>query len=157
MLEYPCQRIYRDARITSIYEGTTQLQTVAAIRYVTSGFYLQVIRDFEQEACADEFAALKQRVAAMTAKYEEAVNKVNEAGNEELHDFLARRLYEMAGDIIMSHLLLQDATAQPDMFRKSVNVYVRFAESEIEKHYNYIKGFDTDLLANFRQEEKSEN
>ncbi len=39
MMEYACQRIYRDARITTIYEGTTQLQTVAAIRYVTNGSY----------------------------------------------------------------------------------------------------------------------
>ena len=47
MMEYACQRIYRDARITSIYEGTTQLQTVAAIRYVTNGSYLATIREFE--------------------------------------------------------------------------------------------------------------
>ena len=49
MLEYKCQRIYRDARITSIYEGTTQLQTVAAIRYVTNGTYTSVINDMIAE------------------------------------------------------------------------------------------------------------
>ena len=52
MLEYACQRIYRDARITSIYEGTTQLQTVAAIRYVTNGSYLATIREFETIPCS---------------------------------------------------------------------------------------------------------
>ena len=70
MLEYPCQRIYRDARITSIYEGTTQLQTVAAIRYVTSGFYLQIMRDFEAVACAPELNGMMETIKAMTAKYE---------------------------------------------------------------------------------------
>ena len=50
MLEYACQRIYRDARITSIYEGTTQLQTVAAIRYVTNGSYAATLRDYELDS-----------------------------------------------------------------------------------------------------------
>jgi alkylation response protein AidB-like acyl-CoA dehydrogenase len=49
MLEYACQRIYRDARITSIYEGTTQLQTVAAIRYVTNGSYAAQLHEWEQQ------------------------------------------------------------------------------------------------------------
>jgi alkylation response protein AidB-like acyl-CoA dehydrogenase len=153
MLEYPCQRIYRDARITSIYEGTTQLQTVAAIRYVTSGFYLQIMRDFEAVACAPELNGMMETIKAMTAKYEACVNKVNEANNEELHDFLARRLYEMAGDIIMCHLIMQDATNRPDLFKKSANIYVRFAESEIEKHNNYIQKFDASMLADYRQVE----
>ena len=107
MLEYACQRIYRDARITSIYEGTTQLQTVAAIRYVTSGFYSNVLNDYLQEEVAPEFAGLKSTAAAMVKKYEEAVAKVNAAENDELHDFLARRLYEMAADCIMSLLIIR--------------------------------------------------
>ncbi|MBP3716938.1 MAG: acyl-CoA dehydrogenase family protein [Paludibacteraceae bacterium] len=153
MLEYACQRIYRDARITSIYEGTTQLQTVAAIRYVTSGFYSNVLNDYLQEEVAPEFAGLKSTAAAMVKKYEEAVAKVNAAENDELHDFLARRLYEMAADCIMSLLIIKDASNRPDLFAKSANVYVRFAESEIEKHYNYVMKFDAALLPNFRQVE----
>ncbi len=153
MLEYACQRIYRDARITSIYEGTTQLQTVAAIRYVTSGFYSSVLNDYLQEEVAPEFAGLKSTAAAMVKKYEEAVAKVNAAENDELHDFLARRLYEMAADCIMSLLIIKDASNRPDLFAKSANVYVRFAESEIEKHYNYVMKFDAALLPNFRQVE----
>lgn len=153
MLEYACQRIYRDARITSIYEGTTQLQTVAAIRYVTSGFYSTVLAEYLGWEVAAEFAGLKESAAAMVKKYEEAVAKVNASEDAEMHDFLARRLYEMAADCVMSLLIIKDASNRPDLFAKSANVYVRFAESEIEKHYNYIMKFDASLLPNFRQVE----
>ena len=110
MLEYACQRIYRDARITSIYEGTTQLQVVAAIRYVTNGAYAAVLHDFEQLPVSAGLQPLMEQVKNMTAKFEECTNLVKEAQNQELHDFMARRLYEMAAVCIMSHLLLQDAT-----------------------------------------------
>ncbi len=103
MLEYACQRIYRDARITSIYEGTTQLQTVAAIRYVTNGSYSATLRDYEQVPCSEEMQPLMDRIKEMTNKFEACTNAVKEAQNQELLDFVARRLYEMAAVCIMSH------------------------------------------------------
>ena len=50
MKDYACERIYRDARITSIYEGTTQLQVVAAIRHVTTGTYLNQINAYAEKS-----------------------------------------------------------------------------------------------------------
>lgn len=55
MKDYACERIYRDARILTIYEGTTQLQVVAAIRHVTTGTYLKQIREYEKHAINPEF------------------------------------------------------------------------------------------------------
>ena len=107
MLEYACQRIYRDARITSIYEGTTQLQTVAAIRYVTNGAYLATLRDYEQVPCSEEMKPILEQIKAMTDKFEACTNVIKESQNQELHDFMARRLYEMAAVCIMSHLIIQ--------------------------------------------------
>ena len=147
MLEYACQRIYRDARITSIYEGTTQLQTVAAIRYVTNGSYLATLRDYEQVACSDEMKPLLERVKAMTDKFEACTNLVKDAANQELHDFMARRLYEMAADCVMSHLIIQDATRAPEMFTQSAKVYVNYAEAEVEKHNAFIRNFNNEDLA----------
>ena len=95
MLEYACQRIYRDARITSIYEGTTQLQTVAAIRYVTNGAYAATLHEYELIPCAPEFEGYLNRIKDMTRKLEACTNAVKEAQNQELLDFVARRLYEM--------------------------------------------------------------
>ena len=151
MLEYACQRIYRDARITSIYEGTTQLQTVAAIRYVTNGFYGQVIADYGQLPVSAECEAYKARVAEMADKYNAAVEAVKAADNQDLHDICARHLYEMAADVIMCHLLMQNASKAPELFGKSLNVYVNFAEAEVEKHSLWVSRMTVDQLDSYRK------
>jgi hypothetical protein len=150
MLEYACQRIYRDARITSIYEGTTQLQVVAAIRYVTNNSYLTTLREMETLPCSPEMEPLLARVKVMTDKFEECVNKVKEAQNQELHDFLARRLYEMAALNVMSNLLIQDASASPELFERSAVVYLNYAEAEVERHCGFISRFKEEELSNYR-------
>ena len=162
MLEYACQRLYRDARILSIYEGTTQLQTVAAGRYITNGFYGSVIADMLQygqapasvgseDWCAPEFAALKEKCAAMAEKYNEAVAYVNDQKCDEFKDFVIRHLYEMAADIIMSLLLIGDASKAPELFAQSARVYNRYVASEIERHYNFIMGATPEDLADYRK------
>ena len=70
---------------------------------------------------------------------------------KETLDFLARRLYEMAAVNVMSHLLLQDATKAPEMFAKSLEVYINYAESEVEKHFNFIRKFNAEKLENYRK------
>ncbi|MEG1580781.1 MAG: Acyl-CoA dehydrogenase C-terminal domain-containing protein [Bacteroidaceae bacterium] len=153
MMEYACQRIYRDARITNIYEGTTQLQVVAAIRYVTNGSYIATLRGFEAHPCAPAYDSWMTRIKEMANKFEACTNSIKETANQELLDFVARRLVEMAADTIMCHLLLQDATKRPDLFDKSLTVYVNYAESEIEKHLNFIRKFDVEQLTMYRQAE----
>lgn len=151
MLEYACQRIYRDARITSIYEGTTQLQTVAAIRYVTNGFYSSVIEDYAQMPVAAELEGIKSRVAAMAEKFNASVAKVKEAENQELHDLCARHLYEMAADVIMCQLLMQNASKAPEIFAHSLEVYANHAEAEVAKHATLVERMTVEQLDNYRQ------
>ena len=151
MKDYTCERLYRDARITSIYEGTTQLQTVAAIRYVTTGAYLNQIRVYEEMSCAPELEGLKERLKVMAEKFATAVAQVNELKNQEYQDFVARRLVEMAAFTVMGHLLVQEATTAPELFSKSANVYVRYAEAEIEKHSLFISTFTPEDLNNYRK------
>lgn len=150
MKDYACERIYRDSRITSIYEGTTQLQVVAAIRYVTTGAYLAKIREYETAQVAPEFEGLKNRLKELANKYEAIVTKITEEKDQELIDFAARRLVEMSAHLIMSHLMVQDASKN-DLFTESAHVYVRFAESEIDKHVTFLSKFDKDDLAYYRK------
>ena len=150
IMEYKCQRLFRDARIFSIYEGTTQLQVVAAIRYITNGTYLSIIKEMLESEVSDELKALKERVAKLVDLYEAAINKVKEANDQAVHDFLARRLYNMTGDIVMSLLILDDATKAPEMFAKSANVYVRMAEEEVLGHSAYIQNFKAEDLESFK-------
>ena len=150
IMEYKSQRLFRDARIFSIYEGTTQLQVVAAIRYITNGTYLGIIKEMMESEVSDDLKALKARVAKLVELYEAAINKVKEANDQAVHDFLARRLYNMTGDIVMSLLILDDATKAPEMFKKSANVYVRMAEEEVLGHSAYIQNFQAEDLESFK-------
>ena len=150
IMEYKCQRLFRDARIFSIYEGTTQLQVVAAIRYITNGTYLSIIKEMLENEVSDDLKALKERVAKLVDLYEAAINKVKEANDQAVHDFLARRLYNMTGNIVMSLLILDDATKAPEMFAKSANVYVRMAEEEVLGHSAYIQNFKAEDLESFK-------
>ena len=151
IMEYKCQRLYRDARIFSIYEGTTQLQVVAAIRYITNGTYLSIMKEMlEGELACDCMKALRDRVTRLVELYEESIERVNAYDNQDVHDFLARRLYNMTADIIGSLLLIEDASKAPELFKKSANVFVRMAEEEVIGHASYIKSFDPADLANFK-------
>ena len=150
MMDYPIQRYYRDARITNIYEGTTQLQVVAAIRYVTNGSYLAQMREFETAEVSAEMQALQVRAAKMADKFEEAVNHVKEAKDQEFHDLCARHLMEMAADVIMLHLLLRNATVVPEMFAKSARVYANFVEAEIAKHHTFVMNLTPEQLADYQ-------
>ena len=150
IMEYKCQRLFRDARIFSIYEGTTQLQVVAAIRYITNGTYLSIIKEMLESEVSDDLKPLKERVAKLVDLYEAAINKVKEANDQAVHDFLARRLYNMTGDIVMSLLILDDATKAPELFAKSANVYVRMAEEEVLGHSAYIQNFKAEDLESFK-------
>ena len=150
IMEYKCQRLFRDARIFSIYEGTTQLQVVAAIRYITNGTYLSIIKEMLENEVSEDLKPLKERVAKLVELYEAAINKVKEANDQAVHDFLARRLYNMTGDIVMSLLILDDATKSPELFAKSANVYVRMAEEEVLGHSAYIQNFQAEDLDSFK-------
>ena len=152
IMDYKCQRLYRDARIFSIYEGTTQLQVVAAIRYITNHTYLGIMKEMLAKEVSEEMKPLQARIAKMVELYEQSLEYVKQGENQEMHDFLARRLYDMTGDILMSLLIVGDASAAPQLFAKSAQVYVRHAEEEVVGHNAYVKSFKAEDLANFRAE-----
>lgn len=151
MMDYPIQRYYRDARITSIYEGTTQLQVVAAIRYVTNGSYLAQAREFEQAEVSEAMKPLVACAKTMADKLEEATARVKEAGDAAFHDICARHLVEMAADVIMLHLLIHNATANAELFEKSARVYANFSEAEVAKHHTFVMNLRPEDLADYVQ------
>lgn len=149
MKDYPIERIYRDARITTIYEGTTQLQVVAAIRGVTTGAYLERIREFEAMSLKPELHGYRRTLIGMTEEYEKAVRQVVEVKDNEYIDFHARRMVEMAGHIIMGYLLLLD-TERNDSFRLSADVYIKMGRAENRARAEYISNFSIDDLGLFK-------
>ena len=149
IMEYKSQRLFRDARIFSIYEGTTQLQVVAAIRYITNGTYLNIMKEMLQGEVSESLKPLQERVAKLVATYEACLDKVKAGANQDEHDFLGRRLYDMTADIVASLLILDDATRAPELFEKSAYVFVRMAEEEVMGKAAYIQAFHADDLKNF--------
>ena len=150
IMEYKSQRLFRDARIFSIYEGTTQLQVVAAVRYITNGTYLNITKEMLEGEVSEEMKPLKQRIARLIDLYEEALEKVKADDNQDEQDFLARRLYNMTAVIIQSLLLIDDASKASDLFAKSANVLVRMAEEEVTGSSAYIKAFTPADLEHFK-------
>lgn len=151
IMEYKSQRLYRDARIFSIYEGTTQLQVVAAIRYITNGTYLTMMKEMLETEVAEELCPLKVRIEEMVKRYEQSINYVKESGSQEVNDLLARRLYDMTAEIIMSLLILDDATRAPELFAKSANVYVRMAEENVVGKSLFVQNFIAEDIRFYRQ------
>ncbi|MDR1331391.1 MAG: acyl-CoA dehydrogenase family protein [Tannerella sp.] len=147
--DYACERLYRDARITNIYEGTTQLQVVAAIRHVTTGTYLAQIREYESLTYKPELDDLKKKLTGMTAKYEESVMNVMETKDGEYIDFQSRKLVEAAAHCIMGYLLLQDVDKN-EQFRRSAEAYINYAQAEVNRVYAYIKDFDSKDLGYYK-------
>ena len=146
MKEYTIERMYRDARILTIYEGTSQLQVVAAIRGVTTGAYLNRIRDYEKAPVKGEHEQLKKILVAMTAQYEQAVQLVVDKNDVEITDFHARRLVEMAGHIVMGYLLLLDAQRCSD-FEQSAAIFITRGRAWNNGHFSFIEHFELDHLA----------
>lgn len=150
MKDYACERIYRDARITSIYEGTTQLQVVAAIRHVTTGTYLNLIKTYEEFEVSEALKPLREVLIGLTEQYNKAVETITALKDTTYLDFMARRLVEMAGVIVMSYLLLQDATRNEE-FVNSAEVYVKMAQAEVAKHVEFINNFTPEQVVAYQQ------
>lgn len=149
MKDFPIERIFRDARITTIYEGTSQLQVVAAMRGVGNGSYMNYIREYEAQNIKPEFDFIKRRLIIMTDQYEKAVNFVQREKDNELFDFHARRLVEMAGNIIIGYLLLNDANRSAD-YKKSADLFSQMALAQNHEKFKYIENFDLKDLGLFK-------
>lgn len=149
MKDYTCERLYRDARITNIYEGTTQLQVVAAIRHVTTGTYLNQLHEYDKIEYNEALKPLQSRLQAMTSKYAELVEAVADTKDTEYIDFQARRLVEAGAHCVFGYLLLQDAN-KDESYRRSAEVYINYGEAEIDKIYTFINKFNREDLVYYK-------
>ena len=149
MKDYTCERLYRDARITNIYEGTTQLQVVAAIRHVTTGTYLNQLHEYDKIEYNEALKPLQSRLQAMTSKYAELVEAVAGTKDTEYIDFQARRLVEAGAHCVFGYLLLQDAN-KDESYRHSAEVYINYGEAEIDKIYTFINKFNREDLVYYK-------
>ena len=154
MKDFPIERIYRDARITSIYEGTTQLQAVAAIKGVTTGVYLDQIKKYDLEV-SDKNCEIRTKLHKMTELYDSIAKRVMEENDSDYLDFHSRRLVEMAGNIIMGYLLVINSQ-RDEKFYKSAKIFINLVYSENREKYDYIDHFSLNDLELYKLSELEE-
>lgn len=150
MKDFPIERIYRDARITSIYEGTSQLQVIAAVRGVLTGVYLQRIKEYEAVKVDPELEYLKRDLIKMTHAFEEIVDEVKAAEETEFTDFHARRLVEIAGGIIMGYLLVQDAMRSAE-YKNLADLFIKLRFDDNLAKISYIRRTQMRDLGTYKQ------
>ena len=151
MKDYPCERLYRDARIMNIYEGTSQLQVVAAINAVTKGTFLEQIERYAAEEYTEAVRPIVEKLKALTVKFSEMVARV-EAGEKEaagFKDFHARRLVETAGHIIIGYLLARQA-CKAEEYAASARIFSKLAEGKVTEAYTYVTNSTPEDVALFR-------
>ena len=148
MKDFPIERIYRDARITSIYEGTSQLQAVAAIKGVTTGVFFDQIKEYDSRV-SDKNCEIRTKLHKMAEKYQSITKRVIEQGSTELIDFHSTRLVEMAGNIIMGYLLVLNSQ-KDEKFVKTARLFVNLVRSENKEKFDYMNGFSIENLEMYK-------
>ncbi|MBQ2959384.1 MAG: acyl-CoA dehydrogenase family protein [Alistipes sp.] len=152
MKDYACERLYRDARIMNIYEGTTQLQVVAAINHVTKGTYLEQIMRYEENERTEATKAMGEKLVELRKVYEQVVARVESLDKEcaGYKDFHARRLVEIAGYIILSHIMLRQAGEMEAEYLNPTKIFVKYATKKITEAAAYINESETSDVELFK-------
>lgn len=149
MKEYKCERLYRDARILTIYEGTSQLQVVAAIRFVGKGTYINLINHYDGLELNDNLLPLRDKLRSMVSDFTKMCDIVGQYGTtSEIYNFHSRRLVEAVGYIIMGYLLLQDSN-RSDEFLNSCKRIISMGQAEIAKSMIYVDNFSEEDLSSY--------
>ena len=134
MKDYPCERLYRDARIMNIYEGTSQLQVVAAINAVTKGTFMEQIERYAAAEYSEAMQPIVARLAELKGRLAEMIAHVEEGEKQAagFKDFHARRLVETAGHIIITYLLARQA-GESEEYVNSARIYAKLADGKVSE------------------------
>ncbi len=146
--EFNVERHFRDVRITSIYEGTTQLQVVAAIGGIFSGIIFDRLDEYENNDFSS-VSELYSRIQELRKHLEDSVTFVKGRNSREFQEFHAGRLVDLATDTILSYLLCLDAI-HSERKKKVANLFIQKAAIRIQANMNFIKADDGTYQASYR-------
>lgn len=145
MKDYNMERYYRDARITNIYEGTSQLQVVGALGGVLSGVLNRTLDEFLERSYPGKFNPLVRTAKSMVPLLRKTIDHVKTRREPEYTDFVARRIVDMAIDIVQTILFLDSAQINE---RKAslAAIWIRDAKQRVADHCHYITGNRTQVI-----------
>ena len=153
--EFDVERLYRDVRITNIYEGTTQLQVVAAMGGVMGGVVFERLNTYEGDYDFSVIPDLFARAQKLRTHLETAVSHVKQQADSTFQEYHARRLVEMATDAIVSYLVCIDALAS-ERKQKVARIYVNRATYRVQAALDHILSGDRSIIE-FQQDVLEEN
>ena len=148
MKDYPVERHYRDARITNIYEGTSQLQIAAVVRGIISGAIERHFCERAEEDSSTQMKGLSKKLAQGRKWLNEAVTYLNKRKESRYTDLYARHLVDMATGILIGHLFIKQA---PYSARKKI-IAKRFITRmlpQIKMNHHLIASGDASTLKHF--------
>ena len=146
--EFDSERHYRDARITSIYEGTSQLQVLGAVGGVVGGVVFERLNEYEHE---HDFGGVKPLFASaqqLRTRLEAAVSHVKEVSDANFQEFHAERLVEMATDTVIAYLFCIDSLNN-ERKGKLAHQFILAAQRRVRAHLDYILSDDVSLIQSY--------
>ncbi len=150
MKDYKLERLYRDARITSIYEGTSQLQVVAAISGILAGRVDQVLTDFPIAGYTGDIKTLAQTVTACHQRVTQGIEVMKARNDNQLIDLYARNLVDMAMDVIVGYHFLWQSSLKAEKLPVTRKWIVE-ADIRSKMHLETITTADRTTLDHFVQ------
>jgi hypothetical protein len=148
MTDYPVERHLRDARITTIYEGTSQLQVVAAVRGVCGGAFEKLVTEYEEREYTDALLCeLRQTLSQGKDLVLDGIRVIKEKGGQYM-DLAGRRLVDSAIAVIIGHIFLRQATAS-ERKRAVARRYIQKSALTIRRDIDLIRSGDTSPMDQF--------
>ncbi len=150
MRDYPVERYLRDARITNIYEGTSQLQVVAILASILGG---DIQPRLDELAAGDYSGAAAEHAAALAAahqRFNDAVEFCKQRGERDYTDLVARHLTDMCIDVYCGYRLLQHAQVSEE---KAIlaDIFMPAMTRRVEAAAQATLSGDHTLLDNYRR------
>ncbi len=143
--EFNVERHFRDARITNIYEGTTQLQVVAAVGGIVSGTASERLNDYERDTDFSGAGELIHFARELKTVLETAVSHIKDKKDSVYQEYHAKRLVDMATDTVIAYLLCRDAL-KSDVKKKAARIFISKARHRMSADLNYILADDAGVI-----------
>jgi 3-(methylthio)propanoyl-CoA dehydrogenase len=143
--DYSVERHVRDVRVTNIYEGTTQLQVLAAVGGIVSGVIFERLNEYEKENNFSAIESIFKNAKLLRQFLEAAVNHIKERADKTFQEYHERRLVEMGNDVIMSYLLCIDALKAEHKIKIS-KLFIAKALPRVKATMEYILSNDQSVV-----------
>ena len=148
--EFDVERHYRDARITNIYEGTTQLQAIAALGGIIAGVVSERLSEYEDNYNLSQLEEIFKTAQKMRANLEMAISFIKDKSDSTFQEYHTSRLVNMTCDVIHAYLLCRDGI-QSERKANIAKIFINKAQFRVKSTLDYILANDHSIIDLHRQ------